>query len=55
LWWSVPSIEEDTAGAPTTMTTAGTASRLVPSGSLSVACARYSGFVGGPALASCQR
>lgn len=56
LWWSVPSEEEELAAVrPVTMATDGTISPSVASGSLSVACARYSGFVDGAALAGCQR
>lgn len=57
LWWSVPSVEKEIAAdAQATMTTTvRTASPLVPSGSLPVACTRYSGFADGAALASCQR
>ena len=56
LWWSVPSEEEELAAVtPATMTTDGAVSPLVRSGSLSVACARYSGFADGATLAGCQR
>ena len=54
LWWSVPSAEEERV-TPAVATTDGTVSPLVGSGSLSVACARYWGFVDGAALAGCQR
>ena len=56
LWWSVPSEEGGfSSRTPTPMTTASAASPLLPSGSLSVACAKYSDFVEEAVLAGCQR
>jgi hypothetical protein len=56
LWWSVPSDEDGFSHrTPASVTTASAASPLVPSGSLSIACARYSGFVEEAALAGCRR